>query len=134
MASATFTEKKTPFFTSKLDLNIWKEVLKCCIFGIALYGSESWTLQKVDKKYLENFIMRCWRRIWKTLWGYRVKNEVLRIFQEEKNILLTIKRQKVKWIGCLLKHFFEGMIEGKTKKNKKQEEEEGKKKKKKKNV
>jgi hypothetical protein len=28
------------FFTSKLDLNIRKETVKCCIFGIALYGAE----------------------------------------------------------------------------------------------
>ena len=45
------------------------------------------------------------------------ENEVLRIFQVEKNILPTIKRRKVKWIGrmlridCLLQHFIEGEIE-----------------------
>jgi hypothetical protein len=61
--------------------------------------------------------MRCWRRIKKALWIYRVKDEVLRIFQEEKNTLLTIKRRKVKWIcrmlrmNCLLHHFIEGEME-----------------------
>jgi len=40
MASATFTTKKALFFTSKLDLNIRKEIAKCCIFGVALYGAE----------------------------------------------------------------------------------------------
>lgn len=40
MASATFTKKKTLFFTSKLNLNIRKEIVKCCIFGITLYGAE----------------------------------------------------------------------------------------------
>jgi len=53
----------------------------------------------------------------KTLWNYRVKNEVLRIFQEEKSKLPTIISWKVNWIGsvlrmnCLLKHFIEGEIE-----------------------
>jgi hypothetical protein len=67
-----------------LDLNIRKKLLKCYIFVIALYGAESWKLQKVDQKYLEIFEMRCWRRMEKTLWVYRTKNELLRIFQEEK--------------------------------------------------
>jgi hypothetical protein len=39
MTNATFT-KKTLFFASKLDLNIRKEIVKCCILGIALYGAE----------------------------------------------------------------------------------------------
>jgi hypothetical protein len=44
---------------------------------------------------------------------------VLRRINEERNVLYTIKRGKEKWIGhifrrnCLLKHFIEGMIEGK---------------------
>jgi hypothetical protein len=32
--------KKTPLFISKLNLNIRKEIVKCCILGIALYGAE----------------------------------------------------------------------------------------------
>jgi hypothetical protein len=43
---------------------------------------------------------------------------VLHIDQEERNILQTIKRRKVNWIGhtllmnCPLKHVIEGKIEG----------------------
>jgi hypothetical protein len=46
------------------------------------------------------------------------KNEVLRRVKEESNILNTMKTRKVNWIGhildrnCLLKHVFEGKIEG----------------------
>jgi hypothetical protein len=29
----------------------------------ALYGTETWTLRKVDQKYLESFEMWCWRRM-----------------------------------------------------------------------
>jgi len=31
-------------FTSKLDLNLRKKLLKCCIWRIALCGAETWTL------------------------------------------------------------------------------------------
>ena len=31
------------------------------VWSIALNGSETWKLRKLDKKYLESFKMRCWR-------------------------------------------------------------------------
>jgi hypothetical protein len=47
-----------------------------------------------------------------------VKNEVLRIVKEERNILHALGRNKDNWIGhtlrrdCLLKHVSEGKIDG----------------------
>ena len=47
-----------------------------------------------------------------------MKNEVLHIVKEERNILRTIRRSKDNWIGhtlrwnCLLKHVSEGKIDG----------------------
>jgi hypothetical protein len=60
MAKATFNKKKA-LFTSKLDLNLRKKLVKCYIWSIALYGTEMWTLRKLDQKYLESFEMWCWR-------------------------------------------------------------------------
>jgi hypothetical protein len=47
MAKAAFSKKKT-LFTSKLDLNVRKKLVKCYIWSIAVYGAEVWTLWKVD--------------------------------------------------------------------------------------
>jgi hypothetical protein len=49
MAKAAFNKKKT-LFTSKLNLNLKKKLVKCCIWNIALYGAETWTLRKADQK------------------------------------------------------------------------------------
>jgi hypothetical protein len=83
-----------------------------------LYGAETWTLRKVDQKYLESFEMWCWRRM-EISWTDCVRNEeVLHRVKEERNILHTIKRRKANWIGhilrrnCLLKHVIEGKLEG----------------------
>jgi hypothetical protein len=46
------------------------------------------------------------------------KEEILHRVKEDRNILHTIKRRKVNWIGhiwsknCLLKHVKEGKVEG----------------------
>jgi hypothetical protein len=107
-------------FTSKLDLNLRKKQVKCHIWSIALYGAETWTLRKVDQKYLESFEMWCWRRMEKIIWTDRVRNEeVLHRVKEERNIVHTIKRRKAYWIchilrrNCLLKYVIEGKIERK---------------------
>jgi hypothetical protein len=96
-----------------------KKLVKCYAWSIALYGAETWTLRKVDQKYLESFEMWCWRRMKKISWTDRVRNEeVLHRVKEGRNIVHTMKRSKANWIGhilrrnCLLKHVFGGMLEG----------------------
>jgi hypothetical protein len=46
MAKATFSKKT--IFTSKLDLNLRKKLVKCYISSIALFGAETWELREVD--------------------------------------------------------------------------------------
>ena len=45
MAKAAFNKKKN-LFTSTLDLNLWKKLVKCYMWSMALYGAETWTLRK----------------------------------------------------------------------------------------
>jgi hypothetical protein len=59
MAKAAFN-KKVALFTSKMDLELRKKLVKCYIWSIALYGAETWTLQAVVQKRLESFEMWCW--------------------------------------------------------------------------
>jgi hypothetical protein len=58
MAKAAFN-KNTALFNNKLGLNLRKSLFKCYIWIIALYGAETWTLQKIDRKYLESCEMWC---------------------------------------------------------------------------
>jgi hypothetical protein len=110
--------KKKASFANIVDLNLRKRLVKCYILSIALYGAGTWTLRIVDQKYMESFEMWCWRGMEKIGWTDRVRNEVLRRVNEERNILQSIKRKKANWIGhilgtnCLLKHVIEGKLEG----------------------
>ena len=62
MAKAAFNKKKNRF-TSKLDLNLRKKLVKCYVWSMALYGAETWTLRATDQKCLEIFEMWSWRRM-----------------------------------------------------------------------
>jgi hypothetical protein len=45
--------KKRALFTSTLDLELRKKLVKCYIWSISLYGAETWTLRAVDQKHLD---------------------------------------------------------------------------------
>jgi len=59
-----------------------------------LYDAETWTLRKVDQKYLARYGMLCWRRMEKIICIGRVKCEVLHRAKEERNVLYAIKIKK----------------------------------------
>jgi hypothetical protein len=62
MVKAAFNKKKA-LFTSSLDVELRKKLVKCYIWSIALYGAETWMIRAVDQKHLESFEMWCWRRM-----------------------------------------------------------------------
>jgi hypothetical protein len=57
IAKAAFN-KKMALFTSKMDIDLRKKLVKCYIWSIVSY--ETWTLRAVDQKHLESFEMGCW--------------------------------------------------------------------------
>jgi hypothetical protein len=72
MAKATFDKTRT-LFTSKLNLNLRKRLVRCHIWSTGVYDAETWTHQK----------------------GEHVRNEgILHTVKERRNILCTTKRRK----------------------------------------
>jgi len=118
VAVKTAFDKKHNLLTSKLDFSLRKKLVKCYIWSIALNGAVTWTLRKVDQKYIESFKVWCRRRmeeivglnVWEVTECYRVKSEM--------NIPHTLKRRKANCIGhilcgnCCLEHVIEGEIKG----------------------
>ena len=93
MAKAAFNKKRA-LFTSTLDLELRKKLVKCYIWSLALYGAETWTLRVVDQKHLESFEMWCWRRMEKISWTDHARNEeVLLKVKEQRNILHEISKR-----------------------------------------
>jgi len=118
MARVAFNKKRA-LFTSTLDLELRKKLVKCYIRNIALYGAETGTLRAVDQKHLESFEVWCWRRMEKISWTDHVRNEEVSLrIKEQRNNLHGISKRKANWIGhilrrnCLLQRVIEGKIKG----------------------
>jgi hypothetical protein len=61
--------RKISLSTSKLNIEIKKKLVRCYVWSIALYGSEIWTLRKLEQKYLESFEMWYWRTMRRINWS-----------------------------------------------------------------
>jgi hypothetical protein len=65
MAKAAFNKKRA-LFTSKMDLELRKKLVKCYIWIIALYGAETWTFGQQIRNTWK--VLKCgagerWRRL-----------------------------------------------------------------------
>jgi hypothetical protein len=49
--------KKRALFTSTLDLKLRKKLVKCYIWSIALYGTETWTIWAIEQIHPVSFEM-----------------------------------------------------------------------------
>jgi len=48
-----------------------KRLIKTYVWSVALYGSETWTINKKEKDMLEALEMWCWRKMQRISWTYR---------------------------------------------------------------
>ena len=101
------------------SIRIRKKLIKTCVWSVALYGAETWTLGRDEEKSLEAFETWCWRRMLKISWIDKIRNDFQRA-GEERTLLKVLKRRRHKWIGHVFRHnpfvsnVLTGMVEGKV--------------------
>ena len=50
-------------------------IVKVMVFPVAIYGSESWTIKKVDRQRINGFELWCWRGLLRVPWTARRSNQ-----------------------------------------------------------
>ena len=50
MAQEAFN-RKIPLLTSKLNIEFWNKLIKGCVCCNALYGSGTWTVRNLERKF-----------------------------------------------------------------------------------
>ncbi|VVC27559.1 Endonuclease/exonuclease/phosphatase [Cinara cedri] len=78
---------KSKLLTSKnVHQRTRKRLIKTYVLSTALYGCETWTLNKKEETALEAFEMWCWRKMEKIKWTELKTNEEVLDLVREKNI------------------------------------------------
>ena len=49
-------------------------LVKAMVFPVVMYGCESWTVQKAERRRIDAFELWCWRRLLRIPWTVRRSN------------------------------------------------------------
>ena len=50
-------------------------LVKALVFPVVLYGCESWTIKKAERRRMDAFELWCWRRLLRVPWTARKSNQ-----------------------------------------------------------
>ena len=50
-------------------------LVKVMVFPVVMYGCESWTVKKAERRTIDAFELLCWRRLLRVLWTARRSNQ-----------------------------------------------------------
>jgi len=79
--------EKSDLMRGSLSLHLKKRMMKAFVWSVALYGSETWTLQKEDIRRLEAFEIWIWRRMMKVpCTEHKTNEEILKMVETERKI------------------------------------------------
>ena len=50
-------------------------LVKAMVFPVVMYGCESWTVKKAERRRIDAFELWCWRRLLRVPWTARISNQ-----------------------------------------------------------
>ena len=50
-------------------------LVKAMVFPVVMYGCESWSVKKAERRRIDAFELWCWRRLWRVPWTARRSNQ-----------------------------------------------------------
>ena len=54
-----------------ITLSTKAHLVKAMVFPVAMYGCESWTIKKAERRRIDDFELWCWRRLLRVPWTAR---------------------------------------------------------------
>ena len=86
-------------------------LVKAMFFPVVMYGCESWTVKKAERRIIDAFKLWCWRRLLRVPWTARKSNQsilkeispgisleglMLKVKEESENVGIILNIQKTK--------------------------------------
>ena len=96
-------------------------LVKAMVFPVVMYGCESWTIKKAERRRTDDFELWCWRRLLRVLWTARRSNQsILKEISPGCSLKGLMLKLKLQYLGHMMqrtdsleKILLLGMIEGK---------------------
>ena len=106
------------FKSSDITLSKKVRLAKAMVFPVVMYGCESWTVKKAERRRIDSFVLWCWRRLLRVPWtARRSKHSILREISPEYSSEGLILKLKLPYFGHLMQRvdsFEKTLMLGKT--------------------
>ena len=71
------TNLDSMFKSRDITLPTKVHLVKAMVFPVVIYGCESWTVKKAERRRIDAFELWCWRRLLRVLWTARRSNQTI---------------------------------------------------------
>ena len=88
------------------DINLPTKVrlVKAMVFPVVMYGCESWTVKKAERRRIDAFELWCWRRLLRVPWSARRSNQsILKEIRPEYSLEGLMLKLKLQYFGHLMR-------------------------------
>ena len=78
--------------------------IKAMVFPVVMYGCESWTIEKTERRRIDVFELWCWRRLLRVPWTARWSNQsILKEISSEYSWNGLMMKLKLQYFGHLMR-------------------------------
>ena len=115
-------EKLTKIWKDRrITRNTKVRLMRCLVFPIFLYGAETWTLRKQDRRKIDALEMWCWRRMLRIPWtAHRTNASILKELNIKERLSSSVQIRILKFFGHITRNedsmerlVVQGKVEGK---------------------
>ena len=87
-----------------ISLSAKVHLVKAMVFPVVMYGRESWTIKKAERRRIDAFELWCWRRLLRVPWSARRSNQsILREISPECSLEDLMLKLKLQYFGHLMR-------------------------------
>ena len=78
-------------------------LVKAMVFPVVMYGCESWTVKKAERRRIDASELWCWRRLLRVPWTARTSNQsILKEISPGCSLEGLIRKLKLQYVGHLM--------------------------------
>ena len=77
-------------------------LVKTMIFPVVMYGWDSWTVKKAERRRIDTFVLWCWRRLLRVPWtAWRFNQSILKEISPGCSLVGLMLKLKLQYFGYL---------------------------------
>ena len=98
------TNPKSILKSRDITLSTKVHLVQAMVFPVVMYGCESWTVKKAERRSIDTFELQCWRRLLRVPWTARTSNQsILKEISPGISLEGMMLKLKLQYFGHLMR-------------------------------